>query len=62
MQGDDKDAKELDSKTIESIKAEAQKLLTKKIEADLTSSDEKTLMDGLQSFLEKGFKWPRPKW
>ena len=55
MQGDDKDAKELDSKTIESIKAEAQKLLTK-IEADLTSSDEKTLMDGLQSFWKKGFK------
>ena len=37
------------SRTIESIKAEAQKLLTK-IEADLTSSDEKTLMDGFQSF------------
>ena len=55
MQGDDKDAKELDSKTIESIKAEAQKLLTK-IEADLTSSDEKTLMDGFSKLLEKGFQ------
>ena len=53
MQGDDKDAKELDSKTIESIKAEAQKLLTK-IEADLTSSDEKT--DDGQKALKKGFK------
>ena len=29
MQGNDKDAKELDSKTIENIKAEAQKFLTK---------------------------------
>ena len=55
MQGNDKDAKELDSKTIENIKAEAQKFLTK-VEADLNSNDEKMLIDGFESFWKKGFK------
>ena len=55
MQGNDKDAKELDSKTIENIKAEAQKFLTK-IEANLNSNDEKILIDGFESFWKKGFK------
>ena len=55
MQGNDKDAKELDSKTTENIKAEAQKVLTK-LEASLTSNDEKTLIDGFESFWKKGFK------
>ena len=40
MDGNDKDAKELDSKTIENIKADAQKVLTR-LEADLTSNDKK---------------------
>ena len=55
MQGNDKDAKELDSKTTENIKAEAQKVLTK-LEASLTSNDEKTLIDSFESFWKKGFK------
>ena len=48
--------KKLDTETNrKQSKTESQKILTK-IEADLNSNDEKTLLDGFVSFWKKGFK------